>query len=535
MPNTPRCGVLRSLSTNESSPKEQKPGIRWWPLAILLLLVAARLFQIWVLRDHERQFKFDSTRQLLKYAAPAILLWFLLLSRSRLRTRLVGLLALGAIGTFLFLSLEYRGINGDGQPVLEWKWNTRTDPGTLTITTSNTPPASTQAPAADAFPGFQGPRRDATFPDLRLATDWSTSPPRELWRVPVAEGWAGFAVADGFAVSLEQQGDQETVFALSLTDGRRLWAQSYAARYASADAGNGPRSVPAIVNGRVFTAGATGRIQCRDLRDGRLLWDVDLVTTHRGRIPEWGYSASPLVANGIVWVPAGATNGSLVGLDVRDGSRRHAGGDAGPGYASPIEATIAGTRQILVFNEVGLAGHDAGSGERLWQQPIPYAPHVAAPVVAGTNRVLVSVGYGKGTFAVDVVQDPAGSWTNSVAWKSIRLKSKFANFFATSDSIYGLDDGALVALSAADGALRWKERRFGHGQLLLAGDHLLVCAESGEVFLLSATAAGMKELARHRVFDVKTWNPPALAGNRLILRNDREAACIELPLAAARP
>ena len=39
-----------------------------------------------------------------------------------------------------------------------------------------------------------------------------------------------------------------------------------------------------------------------------------------------------------------------------------------------------------------------------------------------------------------------------------------------------------------------------------------------------------REVARHKVFTAKTWNPPARAGDILLLRNDREAAALRLPL-----
>jgi outer membrane protein assembly factor BamB len=81
-----------------------------------------------------------------------------------------------------------------------------------------------------------------------------------------------------------------------------------------------------------------------------------------------------------------------------------------------------------------------------------------------------------------------------------------------------------------DGSLRWKEGRYGHGQGLLVGDLYLLMAESGELVLLRPTPEAPNELARHRVFNSKTWNPIALSGDRLLVRNDREAACLRLEL-----
>lgn len=519
----------KSINTSED-PKRSEPGPRWWPLGLLAILILARVVQLWWFKDYERQFKFAAIGQSLKVFLPAVLLWFMLLSRLRVRTRLVGLALLAGFVSALVACFRFRGIDGDRLPVIEYRWARVTSPAAPTAGGASAAATVAPKPTSSDYPQFQGPQRDALLPDLLLATNWITSPPTQLWREAVGEGWSGFAVSGQLAVSLEQAGDQEVVFALDLTTGRRLWASPYPARYASSDAGNGPRSVPTIVDGQVFTAGATGIIRSWDLATGRAGWKVDLVRDLGGRVPEWGYSASPLVSRGLVWVPTGAPGHSLVALDAATGKVRFGGGDSPAAYSSPIAARLGGRDQILCLNDAGLAGHDASDGKLLWQQPIPAAPHVAAPAVLSSNRVVVSVGYGKGSYLIGVGQDPTGRWTNDVIWKSIRLKSKFANLIPDGDTLYGLDDGALVALDLATGALRWKERRYGHGQLLRAGQHLLVGAENGEVALVDVRPEGMTELGRFRALADKTWNPPALAGNRLLLRNDREAVCYQLSL-----
>lgn len=507
------------------------PGPRWWPLGLLLLLTLVRLVQVWWFKDYERQFKFASIAQWLKLALPGVLIWFLLLSRFRWRTRLLGLGLAGGLGALGVTCFRLHGVDGDRLPVIEWRWARATPAPTPVPRTNAIPPGIlSPQPGGGDHPQFQGPRRDSRLPDLRLATNWVDSPPTLLWREPVGEGWSGFAVSGQRAVSLEQSGDQEVVFALDLATGRRLWASPYPARYASSDAGNGPRSVPTIADGRVFTAGATGIIRSWDLATGNAGWQVDLVRDLGARIPDWGYSASPLVGGGRVWVPTGVPGRSMVALDSGTGQVRFGGGNSPAAYSSPMPANLGGRDQVLCLNGFGLAGHDAADGRLLWEQPIPTAPHVAAPVVVGSDRVLVSVGYGHGTFLIGVGRDGTGRWTNGVIWKSIRLKSKFANLMVEGDTVYGLDDGALVAVDLKTGALRWKERRYGHGQLLWAGGRLLVGAENGEVALVDVRPDGMQELGRFRAFADKTWNPPALAGNLLVLRNDREAACYRLAL-----
>jgi outer membrane protein assembly factor BamB len=235
-------------------PKAQQrpePRPRWWPLGLLVVLSAARFVQLGWFKDYERQFKFAAMGQWLLMAIPAALLWFLLFSRIRLRTRLIGLATLTLSLGLLAACFRMRGLNGDALPMVEWRWSKVGRPPAPTGEASpNAAPIAIRNPDDD-YPQFQGPDRNARLPKRPFATNWVASPPRERWRVPVGEGWSGFAVSGQRAISLEQAGDREVVFALDLTSGRRLWASSYPARYASPEAGNGPRSVPTLFDGKV--------------------------------------------------------------------------------------------------------------------------------------------------------------------------------------------------------------------------------------------------------------------------------------------
>jgi outer membrane protein assembly factor BamB len=85
----------------------------------------------------------------------------------------------------------------------------------------------------------------------------------------------------------------------------------------------------------------------------------------------------------------------------------------------------------------------------------------------------------------------------------------------------------------ATGERKWKDGRYGHGQVVLAGSVLLVQTEPGAVVMVDATPAGLNELGRIEGLKAKTWNTPALAGEYLLLRNDCEAVCYKLQLKKA--
>jgi outer membrane protein assembly factor BamB len=126
------------------------------------------------------------------------------------------------------------------------------------------------------------------------------------------------------------------------------------------------------------------------------------------------------------------------------------------------------------------------------------------------------------------VRHEGDAWEAAPLWENRQLCSKFANPVTDGGHLYGLSRGFLVCVDAATGERRWKEGRFGHGQVLLAGGVLLVVSETGELTAVKADPAGYHEIGRLPVFDGKTWNTPALAGGRLYLRNHQEMACVAL-------
>jgi outer membrane protein assembly factor BamB len=153
---------------------------------------------------------------------------------------------------------------------------------------------------------------------------------------------------------------------------------------------------------------------------------------------------------------------------------------------------------------------------------------VAQPLVLPGDRVLLSAGYGVGSKLLHVTRE-AEALRATLVWESLRMKAKFTNLVVHEGFVYGLDEGVLVCLDLSNGERRWKSGRYGHGQVILAGDLLLVQTEEGDVVLVEPRPDSHRELARLSVFSQKTWNPPALAGRFLLLRNDAEAACYELP------
>jgi outer membrane protein assembly factor BamB len=470
-------------------------------------------------------------------------LWWLTLSGFRWRTKFAGLgglaLVVGAVvaavaewdvtGSLVAYPLRYRW-QPPAEELLE-QHRRQQEQGP--------PPAApvdlTVAPN-DSFPRYRGAALDGVVRGVRLATDWQARPPKELWRQPCGGGYAGFAVAGNAAVTVEQRRDEEVVVCYDRASGRERWAHGYPAHFRD-PTGNGPRATPTIDRGEVFSLGATGWLVCLDGKTGSRKWGVNILDDNQAKCVTWGMTSSPLVTDKLVIVNAGVdpdnnAGRALIAYDRAGGTRVWAAGRHKAGYSSPQLARLAGAEQVVLFDAGGLAGFDPKDGTELWRHPWTTFEdmNIIQPLVLSGDRVLISSEASNGCALLQVRREGAGFQVEAL-WANTHLGSKFANPVSSGGPIYGLSNGYLVCLDAATGARRWRGKYYGHGQMLLVGEVLLLTSERGEVVLVAASPEGFRELAQVKVFKDKTWNTPALAGRQLFVRNHREMACFELPLA----
>ncbi len=548
----------------------REKGIRWWPVAVIVAFAAIAGSYTWFKNDLNHQLQFMQTAGIIVVAILLLLIWLLFFSCLRRKIRwgvFVTVILLGKITAALF---RVRGVSGNVIPVLEFRWSAppasvaenmavrveslatipdsvvslpealdprktmvdaaRAEPSRKVISKTNG--ATKAVPPAHDYPQFLGPHRDATRYGLKLAREWSQQPPRRMWRQTIGAGWSAFAVAGDYAITQEQRGAQEMVIGYDLTSGRVIWSHGDEIKFDNPVAGMGPRATPTISSDRVYTLGATGLLNCLNLPDGERIWSKDICRDNDAGVNTYGMASSPLVVDSLVVVSAGGTNGkSLVAYHKDTGVRVWSAGDDRAGYSSPTMATLAGQPQILMFNRRNVVAHDPQSGKILWQHPWPENTEcVSQPLPVPGDRVFVSSGYGIGCKLFQIQRDESGGWQATLLYETLRLKAKFTNVVLHQDYIYGLDDGIMVCLDPANGERKWKGGRYGHGQVILVEDILLVQAENGEVVLVEAAPQAHHELTRFAALNGKTWNHPALAGPYLLVRNDREAACYELPV-----
>ena len=556
--------------------------IRWWPAIIIAVLGAAAYVRLLLSPTENQQERTFEYLLVLVVTFFLLFLWAMFFSRLTWKRKLGIVGGLVGFGLLMGALFEIESVSGDLVPILAFRWA-----GPETLETGSGTAAVETSPYD--FPQFLGQARDGEVLGVTLARDWQTNPPREVWRRQVGDSCSGFAVVGNAAVTFEQRetsdGHEQVVVRHDLETGDVVWTHALPGSFETVIGGNGPRSTPTIHGGKVFAFGPLGTLRALDLASGSLLWQRDVAGENDVTRPEWGFASSPLVVESEtgahVVVSIGASDASLLAYDAATGEPVWQAGEDRVGYSSPVLRTLAGVEQIIIFNGASVAGHDPQTGGLLWSYPWSGdQPNVAAPMVLGEDKLLVSSGYGIGSellqftppaqamppgtsqeasedpgqepgqdpsqdasqdAGTDSESDPAqvaeasaqdgGEWQVAQVWRSPRLKAKFTNPVQFEGHVYGLDDGVMTCLDPSDGSRCWKRGRYGHGQSLLVGDLIIVQAEAGEVKLLEATPEEFRELGTIDALDGKSWNPPALSGRYLLVRNGDEAVCYELPLA----
>jgi outer membrane protein assembly factor BamB len=409
-------------------------------------------------------------------------------------------------------------------------------------------PANLATTTPDDFWQFLGPNRSNGIDNIKLSRSWEKNPPRLLWKQGIGEGWSGFAVVNGFAVTQEQRDDEEWITCYEVKTGKMRWSHVHLARHEDPMGGVGPRATPTIHNGKVYALGGTGVIFCLDGATGKEIWKKDLLQEFRispsqeSKFLMFGRANSPLIVKNLVVIPAGGPTEdewvSLAAFDKNTGEKVWTGGKWQPSYSSPVLARLADVDQILIVNQDRVSGHDPGTGKVLWDFEWPgkssQDANSSQAVPVAPDKVFVSKGYTQGSALYQLEPKANGMFEPKQIWHEPKLlRTKFTNVAMKDGLVFGLSDGLrLDCVELATGKKVWSERGFGHGQILRVGDLLLVQSEEErKIFLVAATAdRDLHVLGSIEGLNGITWNNLALYGRYLLVRNATEAACFELPV-----
>jgi outer membrane protein assembly factor BamB len=387
--------------------------------------------------------------------------------------------------------------------------------------------------AAYDWPQFLGPERNGVYRGPALAETWGASGPAVVWRKEIGQGLSGPVVAQNRLILFHRVSDQEVVEAFDARTGTSQWRYAYPTSYRD-DFGfdEGPRAVPVVVDGVVYTFGAEGQLHALDLATGRRIWSED--TKRRFGVPKgfFGAAGSPLVEDGRVLANVGGKNAGIVAFDAKTGKVLWTATDDEASYSSAVGAAIGGRRYAIFLTRNGLVGVDPVTGalqfQRRWRARLAASVNVATPLVVG-DLIFISAEYGPGAAALRV----EGSKLIDL-WASDEVLS---NHYATSvyhdGYLYGFHgrqeyNPSFRAVELRTGKVRWSQDRFRGGSVSLVGDRLLILRETGELILAAASPDGFKPFARAQVLPPTLRAYPALSDGFLYVRNDNTLVCLDL-------
>ena len=387
--------------------------------------------------------------------------------------------------------------------------------------------------AADDWPQFLGPERNGVYRGPALAETWGSNGPAVVWRKQVGQGLSGPVVVQNHLILFHRVSNQEIVEAFDARTGASQWRYAYPTAYRD-DFGfdEGPRAVPVVANGVVYTFGAEGQLHAIELATGKRIWSED--TMRRFGVPKgfFGAAGSPLVENGKVLVNVGGRKAGIVAFDAKTGKVLWTATDDEASYSSAIGATIAGRRSAIFLTRNGLVGLDPEMGavqfQRPWRARLAASVNVATPLVVG-DLIFVSAEYGPGAAVVRV----EGSKLTDLWASDDVLSNHYATSIYHDGYLYGFHgrqefNPSFRAVELRTGKVRWSQDRFRAGSVSLLGDRLLILRETGELILAAASPDAFRPLARAQVLPPTLRAYPALADGFLYVRNDDTLVCLDL-------
>lgn len=378
---------------------------------------------------------------------------------------------------------------------------------------------------AQDWPQWRGANRDGKVSGFEVPKIW----PSELtpqWKVTVGLGDASPILADGKVYSFTRLADSEVIMCLDVATGKELWQNKYAAvAITGPDSSQhpGPRSTPAIGEGRIVTLGIGGVLSCLDAKTGNMIWRNEEFTKD---LPGFFTSLSPLIIQGMCVVHLGGKEvGQIIAFDLKTGKQKWQTVSDGPSYASPLMMTVKGKKQIVELTAKNLIGIDPENGKLLWQFSVPVENRFynsASPVIDG--QTVIITGQGQGTKAVKI-QKQGDTFVAQEVWKNAELGTKWNTPVLKDGFLYGLSDGRkLFCMNVSTGQTAWIDTKLHNdfGTIVDAGSVLIALPQTSNLVVYKPDEKAYTEIATIKVAESPTYSYPILSNNRIVVK-DKES------------
>jgi outer membrane protein assembly factor BamB len=377
-------------------------------------------------------------------------------------------------------------------------------------------------PAAD-WPQWRGPNRDGTGAVFTEPAQWPETL-TERWKIPIGVGHSSpVLVGNRIFVHSRQQND-EVIAAVDAATGKVIWQDRYPAPYrmnsAAASHGPGPKSTPVVAGGRVIALGISGILSALDAATGKVLWRKAAPAVP----PLYGTAMSPAVDGGLVIAHVGGQDGgALTAFDAATGSEKWKWTGDGPGYASPVIGTVAGTKQVITQSEDRLVSVSAATGQLLWELPLktPYQQNSVTPLVH--KDMVIYSGLEHPVVALRPV-NKGGTWIAEKVWENAEAGMYMSSPVIAGSTLFGMSNrsrGHFYAIDLANGKTLWatRGREAENAAIVNAGKLLFILKPDAELVIARANPASFEAIRRYTVAESDTWAHPVIDGSRIFVKD----------------
>ncbi|HTM53441.1 MAG TPA: PQQ-binding-like beta-propeller repeat protein [Pirellulales bacterium] len=381
--------------------------------------------------------------------------------------------------------------------------------------------------SAEEWPAWRGQHRDGVSP-VKPPAIW----PETLevaWQVEVGLGHSSPVVSDRHVFIFTRRGEEEVLASYNLADGKEAWHFGYTAPYqvnpAAATHGKGPKSTPAVAEGRVFTFGISGILTCREAKTGKPIWRRDFSKQFPTTSPLYGVAMSPLVVEDRCIVHVGGhDHGALLALDAQNGETIWTAGDDGPAYASPILVTLDDVRQIVTQTQKACLGVDFEEGKVLWRIPFQteYDQNSVTPLFYEGSLIISGINRGVDRYRVELNED---EWETDKVWGEREVSLYMSSPVADRQRLYGFSHrqkGQLFALDLTTGQMLWtSEGRLGeNASLVRTGKDIWALTTGGELIVFKTGDKQFDQVARYHVADTPTWAHVVVLSDGVLVKDE---------------
>ena len=411
-----------------------------------------------------------------------------------------------------------------------------------------------QIVAADDWPQWRGPNRDGVWKEDGLLDKFAASELKIRWRQPIGSGYSGPTVAGGRVYvtdRLVEPKQVERVLCFDEKTGEPIWSHSYDCPYVNVGYTAGPRASVTIDEGRAFSLGTMGHLLALDAASGKPLWNKDLNTEYKIRMPIWGIAASPLVDGNLVIVQIGGEGACLAAFDKKTGKEAWKALEDNASYSAPIMIQQSGRPVMVCWTGDSVVGMNAQTGEVYWQHPFKPAKmviNIATPVLE-KNRLFFTSFY-DGSLMLSLKPDELAVealWRRSGRDErnTDSLHSIISTPYLEGDHVYGVDSyGEFRCLDALSGDRVWEsleptpKARWSTVHMVKNGPRMWMFNERGELLIAKLSPQGYKEISRAKLIkptrvqlaqrEGVCWSHPAYADRHVFARNDEELVAASL-------